>query len=90
MTHRVYFLNKVDSSDRRNGDRIMVSRGTRELGGCSPPECLSRAVVEAVLDDAQGVDAVSRQIGALREALAQQADGVLVRAALPWAGRARG
>lgn len=55
------------------------------LGGCSPAEDLSWSSVEGSSDGVDLLRVPAGQVGALGEVLAQEAVGVLVRAALPWA-----
>src|SRR5215208_347197 len=57
------------------------------LGRCSPAERLARPAIEGNRHGCKVVGAVHAEIGALREVLAQQPVGVLIRAALPWAMR---
>jgi len=57
------------------------------LGGGSPAEGLAGAGVEGGGDGVEVAGAVSAQVGALGEVLAQQAVGVLVGATLPRAVR---
>ena len=57
------------------------------LGRCSPAERLARPAVEGNRHGCKVVGAVHAEVGALREVLAQQPVGVLIRAALPWAVR---
>ena len=54
-----------------------------EVGGRAVVEDDSVSVVEFVLDREQVVRAVKGEVGSLLEVLAEQAVGVLVRAALP-------
>lgn len=56
------------------------------FGGCLPAECFSWSSVQGVSDCLDLLGAPAGQVGSLREVLAQQAVGVLVRAALPGAG----
>jgi hypothetical protein len=53
------------------------------FGGGAPAKRLAGAGVEGESDRVEVVAAVAVQVGAFREVLAQQAVGVLVRAALP-------
>jgi len=55
------------------------------LGRCSPAEGLARSAVQCGGDGREVARAVPGEVGALREVLTQQAVGVLVGAALPWA-----
>src|SRR3990172_3256147 len=57
------------------------------LRGSLPSERLARSAVERSGDGLEVANAVSAEVGALREVLAQQAVRVLVRAALPRAVR---
>lgn len=70
---------------------LSVLHGVEQLddsfGGFGPVEGFSRPVVEFVGDGVEVVLAVSGKVCALGEALAQQAVGVLIGAALPWAAR---
>lgn len=70
---------------------LSVLHGVEQLddsfGGFGPVEGFSRPVVEFVVDGVEVVLAVSGKVCALGEALAQQAVGVLIGAALPWAAR---
>src|SRR5215213_9745718 len=59
----------------------------KRLGGRSPSKGLARSGVEGCGNCREGIRAMYAQVGALREALAQQPAGVLVRAALPRAVR---
>jgi hypothetical protein len=53
------------------------------LGGSSPSKCLAGAGVEGGGDGVEFGAAVSAEVGALGDVLAQQAVGVFVGAALP-------
>src|SRR3954465_10665282 len=78
--------NSVESSCRRNTAYVGCSEELVEsLGRCSPAQGLSRPAVEGDRHGCQVVGAVHAEVGALREVLAQQPVGVLVRAALPGA-----
>src|SRR3954467_11007037 len=57
--------------------------GRHRLCRTSPAEALPRAVVEALLDRPQVVEGERAQVAALGEVLAEQAVGVLIRAAQP-------
>src|SRR3984885_2023508 len=63
------------------GSEVFVER----LGRCSPAEGLAGPAVQCGGDGCEVAGAVSGEVGALREVLAQQTVGVLVGAALPWA-----
>src|SRR4051794_36667507 len=78
----------VDSSGRRNTAYVGCSEELVEsLGRCSPAQGLSRPAVEGDRHGCKVLGAVHAEVGALREVLAQQPVGVLVRAALPGAVR---
>ena len=70
---------------------LSVLHGVEQLddsfGGFGPVRGLSRPVVGFVGDGVEVVLAVSGKVCALGEVLAQQAVGVLVGVALPWAVR---
>ena len=50
-----------------------------------PTKCLSRAGVERACDGIQFIGTPPGEVGSLRDVLAQEAVGVFVAAALPWA-----
>src|SRR6266540_2029292 len=70
---------------------VVLSGGTGQqvivegFSGCAPAEGLAGAGVECERDGGQLVGAVSAEVGAAGEVLAEQAVGVFVRAALPGA-----
>src|SRR6266545_4977261 len=61
--------------------------GLEGLARCTPAEGLAWTAVECERDGGELVGAVSAEVGAPGEVLAQQAVGVLVAAALPGAVR---
>src|SRR5215210_1204094 len=76
----------VDSSGRRNTAYVTgLEELVQSLGRCSPAKGLSRPAVEGDRHGGKVLGAVHAEISALREVLAQQPIGVLVRAALPGA-----
>src|SRR3954469_2984570 len=78
--------NSVDSSGRRNTAYVSCSEElVQSLGRCPPAQGLSRPAVEGRSHGCKVLGAVPAEVGALREVLAQQPVGVLVRAALPGA-----
>jgi hypothetical protein len=70
-----FVLAIVVSSDLR--------RSVEGLRWSSPSECLARAAVEHRSDGAEFIGAVSAEVRSLREVLAQQPVGVLIRTTLP-------
>src|SRR5829696_5359272 len=78
----------VDSSGRRNRASVTGSKElVQSLGRGSPAQGLSRPAVEGDRHGCKVLGAVRAEVSALREVLAQQPVGVLVRAALPGAVR---
>src|SRR5215203_4265026 len=78
----------VDSSGRRNTASVTGSKElVQSLGRGSPAQGLSRPAVEGDRHGCKVLGAVRAEVSALREVLAQQPVGVLVRAALPGAVR---
>src|SRR3954447_26874424 len=76
----------VDSSGCRNTAYVTgLEELVQSLGRCSPAERLSRPAVEGHRHGCKVLGAVRAEVSALREVLAQQPIGVLVRAALPGA-----
>src|SRR3954468_23320748 len=76
----------VDSSGRRNTVSVGCSKQlVKRLGRCSPIKRLSGPGIEGNRYGREVVGAVHAEVGALREVLAQQPVGVLVRPALPGA-----
>src|SRR5215203_1080756 len=76
----------ADSSGRRNRAYVAGSKElVQSLGRCSPAQGPSRPGVEGDRHGRKVLGAVRAEVGALREGLAQQPVGVLVRAALPGA-----
>src|SRR5215203_1114166 len=76
----------VDSRGRRNRAYVAGSKElVQSLGRCSPAQGPSRPAVEGDRHGRKVLGAVRAEVGALREGLAQQPVGVLVRAALPGA-----
>ena len=70
----------------------LASAGRSEVlvegfGWCAPAECLSWSAVERGSDGVEVIGGVSGEVCAFREVLAEQAVGVLIGAALPWALR---
>lgn len=57
------------------------------LGGCAPAKTFAGSVVDRSSDRRELATVPTGEVGALREVLAQQPVGVLVRASLPWAVR---
>ena len=78
---------KADSTGRRNASLNGSEHGVEGLGRRLPPERLARSAVEGRGHCREVVRAVRAQVGPLREVLAQQPVGVLVRPALPRAVR---
>src|SRR3954453_14904978 len=77
---------RVDSRGRRNTAYVTGSEElVQSLGRCSPAKGLSRPAVEGHRHGCKVLGAVHAEVSALREVLAQQPIGVLVRAALPGA-----
>lgn len=83
----------ADSRERRNtpcqqylilGCQRIVYQPQKHLAGLPSPERLAGPVVELLGDGVQVLLGEDAQVGALREALSQQAVRVLVGAALPW------
>lgn len=83
----------ADSRERRNtpcqqyltlGCQRIVYQPQKHLAGLPPAERLAGPVVELLGDGVQVLLGEDAQVGALREALPQQAVRVLVGAALPW------
>jgi hypothetical protein len=62
--------------------------GGEDVGGCAPADDLAGPMIAAVLDAMMILDGVGAQVGLLREGLATQSVGVLVRSAQPGAWRA--
>src|SRR3954449_4032305 len=78
----------VDSSGRRNTAYVTGSKElVQSLGRCPPAQGLSRPAVEGDCHGCKVFGAVHAEVSALREVLAQQPIGVLVRATLPGAVR---
>src|SRR3954454_18950153 len=78
----------VDSSGRRNTAYVTGSKElVQSLGGCPPAQGFSRPAVEGDRHGRKVFGAVHAEVSALREVLAQQPIGVLVRATLPGAVR---
>src|SRR5215211_1073459 len=78
----------ADSSGRRNTASVTGSKElVQSLGRGSPAQGLSRPAVQRRGHSAKSFRTVHAQVSALREVLAQQPVGVLVRAALPGAVR---
>src|SRR5215203_504750 len=78
----------ADSSGRRNRAYVAGSKElVQSLGRCSPAQGPSRPAVEGDRHGRKVLSAVRAEVGALREVLAQQPVGVLIRAALPGAVR---
>src|SRR5215211_4211020 len=76
----------VDSSGRRNTAYVSCSEElVQSLGRCPPAQGLSRPAVEGDRHGRKVLSVVHAEVGALREGLAQQPVGVLVRATLPGA-----
>src|SRR5215208_3290332 len=76
----------ASSSGRRNTAYVSCSEElVQSLGRCSPAQGLSRPAVEGDRHGRKVLGAVHAEISALREVLAQQPIGVLVRATLPGA-----
>ena len=83
-------------ADRSGDSRVRVRRWG-SCGGCQvlvedlcwgpPAECLARSTVEGRRDRREVPSVVSGKVSASGEVLAEQAVGVLVGAALPWALR---
>src|SRR5829696_1824534 len=77
---------KVDSSGRRNTVYVSCSEElVQSLGRGSPAQGLSRPAVEGDRHSGELLGAVHAEVSALREVLAQQPVGVLVRPTLPGA-----
>src|SRR3982751_4724558 len=83
---------RADSSDRRNTRCLLLCMdGSEEfvqsLGGRFPAKGLSGSRIEGERDGRKDIGIMHAEIGSLWKVLAQQAVGVLVRAALPGAVR---
>src|SRR4051794_8327895 len=75
------------STGGRNASLRWSQHGVESLGRRFPPEGLARSAVESCGNRREVVHIMQAQVGALREVLAQQPVGVLVRPALPRAVR---
>src|SRR5215207_7334601 len=81
-TGRTIKKESADSSGRRNRAYVAGSKElVQSLGRGSPAQGPSRPAVEGDRHGRKVVGAVRAEVGALREVLAQQPVGVLVRAA---------
>jgi hypothetical protein len=77
----------LGSTGRRNGHVGQPQVLVKRLGRCLPVKGLARPGVEGQRYRLESILAVSAQVGALREILAQQSVGVLICAPLPRAMR---
>src|SRR3954467_15747677 len=85
-TGRTIKKESVDSSGCRNTAYVTgLEELVQSLGRCPPAKGLSRPAVEGDRHGRKVLGTVHAEVSALREVLAQQPIGVLIRAALPGA-----